>query len=132
MHPPRSFWKSLASREQRWDVLVGLHSRKDAKGWNKGMKRDKKRWQEGVGPNTYPLLCLHTNGNKVSAWPFMCKKLRGKTETHCSYFFLSTKLTRWLYCCHTFGFFCALEACALLTYFEGFVVFLKRAIGKFG
>lgn len=38
MHPPRSFWKSLASREQHWEVLVGLHSGKDTKGWNEGMK----------------------------------------------------------------------------------------------
>lgn len=132
MHTPRSFWKSLASREQSWEVLAELHSGKDAKGWNEGMKRSKERWQERVRPSTYLLHCLHTNGNKVSAVPFMCKELRGKTEIHCSYFFLSTKLTRWLYCCHTFGFFYALKVCALLTYFEGFVAFIKRAFGKFG
>lgn len=82
--------------------------------------------------STYLLHCLHTNGNKVSAVPFMCKELRGKTETHCSYFFLSTKLTRWLYCYYNFGFFYALKVCALLTYFEDFVAFIKRAIWKFG
>lgn len=111
-------------------VLLLAVSRKDAKGWDEGMKSGKERWQQRVGPNTYHLLCLHTDGNKVSALPFMCKELRGKTETHCSYFFLSIKLTRWLYCCHTFGFFHALKACALLTYFEGFVVFLREQLGS--
>lgn len=64
-------------------------SGKNAKGWDEGMKSGKERGQERMGPNTYHLLCLHTNGNEVSALPFMCKELRGKTETHCSYFFLS-------------------------------------------
>lgn len=85
-----------------------------------------------MGPNTYHLLCLHTNGNGVSALPFMCKELRGKTETHCSYFFLSQA--------HQIGSIVVIllassmlsKQCALLTYFEGFVVFLHRTMEKFG
>lgn len=31
-------WKFLAGREEGWQVLVGLHTGKDPKGWDGGMK----------------------------------------------------------------------------------------------
>lgn len=130
----RSFWKSSAGREQCWEVLVGLHSRKDPEGRDGGMEVARRDGgEEGDQTHTTFPACTQM-GTRSLCCPLSARNWE-ETHRNTSFVFLfcPPMHTGWLCCCHIFAFFYALKSVhVLLSHLGGRGLFLKRAPGKFG